>query len=115
MIYWHETEAKYLSTLLICVRSLTKFQSAIPPFGFYYGFRLPRFENELSIVVAVHAEVKEDLAGAGDEDGGADDASVHAGQEEQEHGEGGEGEPGVQVEGGQEGHGSSCRVLRENR
>ena len=39
---------------------------------------------------------------------------MHAGQEEQEHGEGGEGEPGVEVERGQEGHRGSCRVLRDN-
>jgi len=62
--------------------------------------RRPRFQNELAIVVAVHAEVEEDLAGARDEDGGADDAPVHASEEEQEHGEGGEGEPRVEVEGG---------------
>ena len=61
---------------------------------------MPRFENQFSIVVAVHAEVEEDLAGARDEDGSADDAPVHASEEEQEHGEGGEGEPRVEVEGG---------------
>ena len=79
----------------------SKLQSAILPFWFNYCFRrLPRFENEFSIVVAVHAEVEEDLAGARDEDGSADDAPVHASEEEQEHGEGGEGEPRVEVEGG---------------
>ena len=76
---------------------------------------MPWFENELAIVVAVHAEVEEDLAGARDEDGGADDAPVHAGKEEQEHGQGREGEPGVEVERGQEGHRGSRRVLGESR
>ena len=97
--------------VLISVRGPTQSQSAISPFWLNYWFRLPWFENELAIVVAVHAEVEEDLAGARDEDGGADDAPVHAGKEEQEHGQGREGEPGVEVERGQEGHWGSGRVL----
>ena len=52
----------------------------------YFFFSLPRFENELSIVIAVHAEVEEDLPGARDEDRGADDAAVHPREEEQQHG-----------------------------
>ena len=114
-IYWNENINSLYFVVLICVRSPTQSQPAISPFWFYYCFRLPRFENELSIVVAVHAEVEEDLAGSWDKDGGANNAPVHAGQEEQEHGKGREGEPGVEVERGQEGHRGSRRVLRESR
>ena len=96
---------------LICIRGPIQPQSAISPFWLNYWFRLPWFENELAIIVAVHAEVEEDLAGARDQDGGADDAPVHAGQEEQEHGKGWEGEPWVKVERCQERHRGSRRVL----
>ena len=100
--------------VLISDRGPSQSQSAISPFWLNYWFRLPWFENELAIVVAVHAEVKEDLAGARDEDGGADDAPMHAGQEEQEHGKGWEGKPRVKVERCQERHRGGRRVLWGN-